>query len=53
MLSLSMIQTGTHKTMFKLLPELIVSVKKAKFKSIDLSLATLTKLKCSKEPLKN
>ena len=53
MLSSSTIQIGIHKTMFKLLPEPIVSVKKAKSKSIDLSLATLTKLKCSKELLKN
>lgn len=53
MLSSSMTLTGILKMMFRLQPELIESVKKAKFKSIDLSLAILMRLKCLKEQHKN
>ena len=48
-----MILIGTLKMMFKRQLELIVLGKKAKSKSIDLLLAIPTKLKCSKELLKN
>lgn len=53
MLSSSMILIGILKMMFRLLPELIESAKKVKFKSIDLSLAILMRLKCLKERHKN
>ena len=48
-----MTQTGTLKTTSKLQPEPIELVKKVKSWYIDLSLAILTKQKCSKEPHRN